>query len=125
MYIFSKIGPPEVIACYLQDLEAQGVDISSFSLDWLPDQPPNFLKRKREPSQKIIQKKKTLKLGKSSAANKKLMLLTSSSTPSGKSSISEAPHPYVSRQLSSSLPLPPSHSRPQLQHHPLHLPHAL
>lgn len=50
IYIFSKIDPQEVIACYLQDLEAQSFDIFGFSLDWLLDQPPNFLKRKREPS---------------------------------------------------------------------------
>lgn len=49
MYLFSKIDPPWVITCYLQDLEAQGIDISGFSLDWLPGQPPNFMKRKRDP----------------------------------------------------------------------------
>ncbi|XP_050895424.1 uncharacterized protein LOC127102047 [Lathyrus oleraceus] len=57
-----------------KDLEAQGIDISDFSLDWLPDQPPNFLKRKREP----FEKKKSLKLGESSATQKQLVPLSSS-----------------------------------------------
>lgn len=64
MYIFSKIDPPKINACYLQDLEAQEIDIYGFTLAWLPDQHPNFMKRKREPSKK---KKKSLKLGESSA----------------------------------------------------------
>lgn len=33
MYLLSKIDPPEVIACYLQDLEARGFDTSGFILD--------------------------------------------------------------------------------------------
>lgn len=33
MYLFSKIDPLEVIVCYLQDLEAQGIDIYGFILD--------------------------------------------------------------------------------------------
>lgn len=70
MYLFSKIDPLEVTACYLQDLEAQGIDISGFSLDWLPDQPPNFMKSKREPSEKKKKKKKSLNLGESSATQK-------------------------------------------------------
>lgn len=37
MYLFSKIDPPEVISRYLQDLEAQGIDIYGFSLDMLLD----------------------------------------------------------------------------------------
>ena len=110
MYLFTKIDPPKVIACYLQDLEVQCYDISGFSLDWLPDQPPNFLKRNREPSQKTtVQKKKILKLGESSATKKKPMPLTSSSEPSSKIVISEALNSSGSRQLSS-LPLPPPHS---------------
>lgn len=32
MYLFSKIDPPEVITFYLQDLEAEGVDIFGFIL---------------------------------------------------------------------------------------------
>ncbi|KAI5442359.1 hypothetical protein KIW84_011437 [Lathyrus oleraceus] len=45
LYLFSKIDPPEVVAHYLKDLASQGVDISEFSVDWLPDHPPNFMKR--------------------------------------------------------------------------------
>lgn len=52
LYLFSKIDPPKVIAHYLQDLASQGIDISEFSVDWLPEQTPNFMKRKREPSDK-------------------------------------------------------------------------
>lgn len=62
MYLFIKIDPPEFIAFYLQDLQAQGTDISGFSLDWLPDQPPNFMKRKSDPSEKKKKKKKTMNL---------------------------------------------------------------
>ncbi|XP_050909222.1 uncharacterized protein LOC127122998 [Lathyrus oleraceus] len=60
-----------------KDLEAQGIDISGFSLEWLPDQPPNFLKRKREPSEKK-KKKKSLKLGESSGTQKKPAPMSSS-----------------------------------------------
>jgi hypothetical protein len=42
LYLFSKIDPPEVVAYYLEDLHKQGVDISDFSLDWLPEFPPDF-----------------------------------------------------------------------------------
>lgn len=62
LYLFSKIDPPEVITHYLQDLENQGVDISDFSVDWLPEHPLNFMKRMREPSE-INSKKKADKLG--------------------------------------------------------------
>ena len=58
MYLFSKIDPPEVIAHYLQDLEAQGIEIFRFTWDWLPEQTPNFMKRKRKPSEKNKKKKK-------------------------------------------------------------------
>lgn len=89
MYIFTKIDPPEVIKFYLRDLEAQDYDMSSFNMDWLLDHHPNFMKRKREASQKtIVQKKKILNLGESSATKKKPMSLTSSLAPSGKISIS-------------------------------------
>lgn len=54
MYLFTKIDLLEVITCHLQDLEAQGYDIFGFSLDWLPEKPTNFLKRKKEPPQKTI-----------------------------------------------------------------------
>lgn len=107
MYLFSNIDPPEVITCYFQDLETQGFDISDFSLDLLLDQPHNFWKIKREPSQNTtIHKKKILKLGESLTTKKKPVLLTSSSASSSKLSISEAPHPSGSRQLVSSLPIP-------------------
>ncbi|XP_050891187.1 uncharacterized protein LOC127096677 [Lathyrus oleraceus] len=54
LYLFSKIDPPE-----------------------LPKQSPNFMKRKREHSEKK-KKKKTLKLGDSSASQKKHVPLSSS-----------------------------------------------
>lgn len=101
MYLLSKNDPLEVIACYLQDLEAQGIDISGFSLDWLSDQPPNFMKKK---------KKKSLKLGESLAAQKQLVPLSSSAP--GKCSISEVPKISGSRQILSSLPQPPPPSLP-------------
>ncbi|XP_050909619.1 uncharacterized protein LOC127123443 [Lathyrus oleraceus] len=62
LYLFSKIDPPEVIAYYLEDLYKQGVDIIEFQVDWLPEFPPNFHKRMREPSEKTKQAKKA-KLG--------------------------------------------------------------
>ncbi|KAI5407495.1 hypothetical protein KIW84_053668 [Lathyrus oleraceus] len=52
LYLLSNIDPQEVVAYYLQDLANQGVDISEFSVDWLPEQPPNFMKRTQEPSDK-------------------------------------------------------------------------
>ncbi|XP_050896846.1 eukaryotic translation initiation factor 4 gamma-like [Lathyrus oleraceus] len=79
LHLFSKIDPPEVIAQYLQDLASQGVDISEFSVDWLPEQPPNFMKRKREPSEKS-KNKKTLKLGEPSETRSPVPLDSSSST---------------------------------------------
>lgn len=109
MYLFSKIDPSEVIACYLWDLEAQGIDISGFILDWLPDQTPNFMKRKREPSKKT-KKNKSLKLGESLATQKQPMPLRSSAP--GKSPISEVPHISGSKQILSSLSQPPSPSLP-------------
>ncbi|XP_050888866.1 uncharacterized protein LOC127094034 [Lathyrus oleraceus] len=62
LYLFSKIDPSEVVAHYLKDLASQGVDISEFSMDWLPKHPPNFMKRTREPSDKSKKAKKE-KLG--------------------------------------------------------------
>lgn len=109
MYLFSKIDLPEVVACYLQDLEAQGIDISGFSLDQLLDQPPNFMKRNREPSEKK-KKKKSLKLGESSATQKQHVPLSSSAP--GKFLISEAPLVSSTRQILSSLPQPPPPSLP-------------
>lgn len=49
LYLFSKVDPPEVIDHYFQDLASQGMDILEFSVAWLPEQPPNFMKIKREP----------------------------------------------------------------------------
>ncbi|XP_050878349.1 proline-rich extensin-like protein EPR1 [Lathyrus oleraceus] len=40
------------------DLASQGVDISEFSVDWLPEHPPNFMKRQREPFDKSKKAKK-------------------------------------------------------------------
>ncbi|XP_050902427.1 protein IQ-DOMAIN 14-like [Lathyrus oleraceus] len=65
LYLFSKIDPPEVVAYYLQDLSNQGVNISDFIVDWLPEHPHNFMKRMREPSDKSKKEKKA-RLGKSS-----------------------------------------------------------
>ncbi|XP_050920400.1 uncharacterized protein LOC127138038 [Lathyrus oleraceus] len=62
LYLFSKIDPLEMVAHYLQDLESQRVDLSEFCVDWLPERPPNFMKRQREPSRKSKKAKKA-KLG--------------------------------------------------------------
>ncbi|XP_050916493.1 uncharacterized protein LOC127131621 [Lathyrus oleraceus] len=86
LYFFSRIDPPEVVAYYLEDLRKQGVDISDFSLDWLPEFLPDFMKRTREPSEKTKQAKRA-KLGE----------------PSG----SRPPVPLVG-SLSKFVPLPPS-----------------
>ncbi|XP_050896337.1 uncharacterized protein LOC127103091 [Lathyrus oleraceus] len=67
LYLFSKIDPPKVVVHYLQDLTNQGVDISEFSVDWLPEHPPNFMKRMREPSEKSKKAKKA-KLGETSGS---------------------------------------------------------
>ncbi|KAI5430207.1 hypothetical protein KIW84_034689 [Lathyrus oleraceus] len=64
LYLFSKIDPSEVVAYYLQDLANQGVDISDFIVDWLPEHPPSFMKRMREPFEKSKKAKKA-KLGES------------------------------------------------------------
>ena len=42
LYLFSKIGTSEAITHYLQDLASQGIDISEFSMEWLPEQTTNF-----------------------------------------------------------------------------------
>lgn len=109
MYLFSNIDSPEVIAYYLRDLEAQGIDISSFSLDWLLDQPPNFKKSKREPSKKQ-KKKKSMKLGESLVTQKQPVPMSTSAP--GKSPISEVPDIFGSRKILSSLPQPPPPSPP-------------
>ncbi|XP_050908784.1 uncharacterized protein LOC127122506 [Lathyrus oleraceus] len=76
LYLFSKIIPPEVVAHYLKDLASQGVDISEFSVDWLPENPPNFMKRQREPSEKSKKAKKE-KLGETSASKPLVPLIES------------------------------------------------
>lgn len=104
LYLFSKIDPQEVIDYYLQDLAYQGVDISEFLVDWISKQPPNFMKRKREPFENS-KKYKTLKLEESSTAGSPTPL--NSSIPS-KSLPSETPSHSNLKQLSSSLPQPSS-----------------
>ncbi|XP_050919757.1 uncharacterized protein LOC127137328 [Lathyrus oleraceus] len=77
LYLFSKIDPPEVVMYYLDDLRKQGVEFSDFNLDWLPECPPDFMKRPRRPSEKAKQEKKE-KLGESSGS-RPLVPLTGSS----------------------------------------------
>ncbi|XP_050918333.1 proline-rich receptor-like protein kinase PERK2 [Lathyrus oleraceus] len=62
-----------MVAHYLHDLASQGVDISEFSVDWLPKHPPNFLKRMREPSEKSKKAKKA-KLGETSGSRPSIPL---------------------------------------------------
>ncbi|XP_050908947.1 uncharacterized protein LOC127122692 [Lathyrus oleraceus] len=102
MYLFSKIDPPKVIAYYLQDLASQGVNIFEFSVDWLPEQPPNFMKRKRGPPEKS-KKKKTLKLREPFVTRSVVPL---DSSASSKSYPSKAPLNYNLNQISSYLPQP-------------------
>lgn len=104
LYLFSKIDLPEVIAHYLQDLANQGANISYFSVDCLPEQLPNFMKRKREPSKKM-KKAKRSKLGKPSVSRPHVPLVPSSLPSKSQSYDSSALH---LRQLSSSLPQPSS-----------------
>ncbi|XP_050874936.1 extensin-like [Lathyrus oleraceus] len=97
LYMFSKIDPPEVVAYYLQDLSNQGVDISEFTVDWLPEHPPNFRKRMREPFEKSKKAKKA-KLGESSRSRPPVPLVSSP----GKS-VSLPPSVKI-KPISSSLP---------------------
>ncbi|XP_050895316.1 uncharacterized protein LOC127101934 [Lathyrus oleraceus] len=78
LYLFSKIDPPKVVAHYLQDLANQGMDISEFSVDWLPEHPPNFMKRMREPSEKSKKENKA-KLGETSGSRPPVPLANSPS----------------------------------------------
>ncbi|XP_050919020.1 uncharacterized protein LOC127136515 [Lathyrus oleraceus] len=78
LYLFSKTDPSQVVAYYLQDLANQGVDISEFSVDWLPEHPPHFMKRTREPSKKSKKAKKA-KLGESSGSRPLVPLVDSPS----------------------------------------------
>lgn len=102
LYLFSKIDPPKVVAHYLQDLANQEVDISDFSMNWLPEQPPNFMKRQREPPEKT-KKAKRANLGETSVSRPPVPLVSFSS-PS-KSLPYDSPSLHL-RQLSSSLPQP-------------------
>lgn len=98
LYLFSKIDPPEVVAHYLKDLASQGVDISEFPVDWLPEHPPNFMKRMRELYEKSKKAKKA-KLGETFASRPPVPLIESPSK-------SLPPHShYVNlKQIASSLP---------------------
>ncbi|XP_050915414.1 extensin-like [Lathyrus oleraceus] len=103
---------------YLEDLQKQGVEFSDFNLDWLPECPPDFMKRPRGPSEKEKQAKKA-KLGESSGS-RPLVPLTRSS---GKS-VSLPPSAQV-KLIASSIPqptpiytnseTPPSTTRPSHQ----------
>lgn len=94
LYLFSKIDPPEVVAHYLQDLASQGVNISEFSVDWLLEHPPNFMKRQRKPFGKF----KKEKLGETFASRPPVPLIESPSK-------SLPPSRSVNlKQISSSLP---------------------
>lgn len=66
------------MAHYLKDLASQRVDISEFSVDWLPGLPPNFMKSMREPSEKS-RKAKKVKLGETSASRTPVPLIESPS----------------------------------------------
>ncbi|XP_050919388.1 uncharacterized protein LOC127136920 [Lathyrus oleraceus] len=104
---------------YLDDLCKQGVDISDFTLDWLPEFPPDFMKRTREPSEKAKQAKRA-KLGESSGSRPPVPLVGSP----GKSV--PLPPSVKIKPVASSLPqplpiytnskTPPSTSRPSNQH---------
>ncbi|XP_050909669.1 extensin-like [Lathyrus oleraceus] len=76
LYLFSKVDPPEVVAYYLQNFSNQGVYISEFIVDWLPEHPPNFMKRMREPYEKSKKEKKA-KLGESSGSRPPVPLVGS------------------------------------------------
>ncbi|XP_050895821.1 uncharacterized protein LOC127102498 [Lathyrus oleraceus] len=99
LYLFSKIDPAKEILYYLDDLRKQGVDISGFNISQLPDEPPNFMKRPRGPSEKAKQTKKA-KLGESSGSRPPVPLTGSS----GKS-ISLAPSVQL-HHIASSIPQP-------------------
>lgn len=93
------------------------MDISEFLVDWLPEQPPNFMKRKIEPYEKS-KKSKILKLGEPSAARSPAPL--DSSIPS-KSHPFEPPSNLNLKQLSSFLPQPSStynHYEPTISNPP-------
>ncbi|XP_050878701.1 extensin-like [Lathyrus oleraceus] len=121
LYIFSKIDPPEVVAYYLQDLANQGVEISEFSVDWLPEHPPNFMKRMRDPSEKSKKAKKA-KLGETFGSRPPVPLadspkiLNETTSPSS-SSPSSPPYYILSSDNEPSDPQSPTPT--QLQAHAL------
>ncbi|XP_050890706.1 uncharacterized protein LOC127096140 [Lathyrus oleraceus] len=81
------------------DLRKEGVDISDFNISQLPNEPPNFMKRPRGPSEKAKQAKKA-RLGESSGSRHPAPLLG----PSGKS-VSLAPS-VQTHHIASSIPQP-------------------
>ncbi|XP_050876515.1 extensin-like [Lathyrus oleraceus] len=84
---------------YLDDLRKQGVEFSDFSLDWLPEFPPDFMKRPREPSEKAKQAKRA-KLGESFGSRPPVPLVGSS----GKSVF--LPPSIQVKPIASSIPQP-------------------
>ncbi|XP_050889847.1 non-classical arabinogalactan protein 31-like [Lathyrus oleraceus] len=80
------------------------MDISEFSVDWLPEHPLNFMKMMSEPSERKS-KKKTLKLGEPLETISHMPL---DSSVSSKSYPSETPSNSNLKQISSSLTQPSS-----------------
>ncbi|XP_050889060.1 uncharacterized protein LOC127094245 [Lathyrus oleraceus] len=118
LYLFSKIDPQEVVAYYLQNLANQGVDISEFSMDWLPERPPHFMKRMRDPSKKSNKAKKE-KLGESSGSRPLVSLagspkiLNETTSPSSSSSPQSPPYYVLSYDNEPSDPQSPTLSQLQ------------
>ncbi|XP_050915522.1 vegetative cell wall protein gp1-like [Lathyrus oleraceus] len=103
---------------YLDDLRKQRVDISDFTLDWLPEFPPDFIKRTQEPSKKTKQAKRA-KLGEPSGSRPPVPLVGSPGKsvplpPSVKIKpvVSSLPQPSPIYTTSET---PPSTSRPSNQ----------
>ncbi|XP_050918407.1 eukaryotic translation initiation factor 4 gamma-like [Lathyrus oleraceus] len=118
MNLFSKIDPLEVIAHYLQDQASQGIDISDFSVGWLLEYPPNFMKRMREPSERKS-KKKTLKLGEPSVTRTPVPLDSFTSTlllnePISPPSSTPSSPPYYDLSSDADQPNTPDPSSPTL-----------
>jgi hypothetical protein len=99
LYLFSKEDPRDVILFYLDNLMREGVDISDFNLNELPETAPNFMKHQRGPSEKLIQVKKA-RLGESSGSRPPAPL----HEPSGKP-VSPAPSAQT-QQTASAIPQP-------------------
>ncbi|XP_050876746.1 uncharacterized protein LOC127080469 [Lathyrus oleraceus] len=120
LYLFSKIDPPEVATHYLQDLARQGVDISEFSVDWLPEHPPNFMKRQREPSGNLKKAKKA-KLGETSISRPLVPLIESPSKsppppsrPAHTLASQQQPEPEANTHTPPEQPIPPPSKQPQI-----------